>query len=116
VHELHDHLAGRDRLDDLHADRALAHAIDEGAHDVQRRVGFEQCAANLAQRRVDVGLAQRPAAGQPVEDMAQSLRKTVEHQSIHIAKSGIAARSTSPRWGEVGEQLGCEPGEGSGPS
>ena len=39
----------------------------------QRHVGFEQRAANLAQRRVDVGLAQRATAAQAVEDFTQAI-------------------------------------------
>ena len=53
--DLDHHLAGRDRLDDGGADRLLAHALGETADDVERDVGFQQRAAHLAHRGVDVG-------------------------------------------------------------
>ena len=70
VHDLDDHLAGRDRLDDFDADRLLLDVVDEGARDIERDVGFEQRAANFAHRLVDVGFAQRTAAGELVENAA----------------------------------------------
>ena len=82
VHDLHDHLAGRDRLDHLDADRALLHFVGEGARDVERDVGFEQRAAHLAQRLVDVGLRQRAAPGQAIENRTQPFGKTVEHVCV----------------------------------
>ena len=82
VHDLDDHLAGRDRLDDVDADRVLPHLLGERAHDVERDVGFEQRAAHLAQRRVDILLRQRAAPGQAVEDGAETFRKAVEHRTL----------------------------------
>ena len=79
VHDLDDHLARRDRLDHRDADRVLPHLLDEGAHDVERDVGFEQRAAHLAQRRVDVGLGQRAAPRQAIENSAKPFRQIVEH-------------------------------------
>ena len=78
VHDLHDQLSGRHRLDDLDADRARFHLVGEGAHHVERDVGFEQRAAHFAQRRIDVGLRQRAAPGEPVEDSAKPFRQRVE--------------------------------------
>ena len=40
-------------------------------HHGQRHVGVQQREADLAQRVVDVGLAQRAAAAQPVEDAGE---------------------------------------------
>ena len=37
MHDLHDHLAGRHRLEHLDADRALLYFADEGAGDIERR-------------------------------------------------------------------------------
>ena len=54
--------AGVSDLQHLLADRALAHRGDEVAHDLEVDVGFEQRAAHLAHRLVDVGLGQ-PARG-----------------------------------------------------
>ena len=81
VHDLHDHLAGRDRLDDFDADGALLDLVDEGARHVERDVGLEQRAAHLAQRRIDVGFAQRAAPGQAVENAAELFRQVVEQVS-----------------------------------
>ena len=57
-------------------------AIDESARHIERDVGLEQRAAHLAQRRVDIGFAERAAAGQAVEDAAEFFRQRVEHQSL----------------------------------
>ena len=73
--DLDDHLAGLDRLEDLGADGLFAHLVGEGAHDFERHVGLEQRAANLAQRRRDIGLRQRAAAGQAVQDRAKAVLK-----------------------------------------
>ena len=82
VHDLHDHLAGRDRLDDLDPDRALLYFLGEGARDIERDIGLDQRAAHLLQRRLDVRFRQRAAPGQPVEDRIQTFGKTVEHLSL----------------------------------
>ena len=42
VNDLHDHLARRHRFDDLDRRRLALHLVDEGAHHVERDVGFEQ--------------------------------------------------------------------------
>ena len=42
VDDLDDHLAGRDRLDDIGADRLNLHLVDERAHDIQVDVGFQK--------------------------------------------------------------------------
>ena len=57
VHDLHDHLAGRDRLHDLDADSLFLYAVGESARHIERDVGLEHRAAHLAQRGVDFGLA-----------------------------------------------------------
>ena len=80
VHDLHDHLAGRDRFHHLDADGLLLDAVGEGARHIERDVGFQQCAANLAQRRIDVGFAERAAAGEAVENAAEFFRQTVEQR------------------------------------
>ena len=71
VHDLHDHLAGRDRLHHLDADRLLLHAVAEGTRHVERDVGFKQCAADFAQCAVDLDFAQCAAAGKAVENAAR---------------------------------------------
>ena len=79
VDDLDNHLAGLDRLDDGGAHGSRARAVDEGAHDVERDVGFEQRPAHLAHRGVDVLLGERPAAGQLVQYAGELFGKALEH-------------------------------------
>jgi hypothetical protein len=88
VDDFHDHLAGGHRLDDLGADRAVADLVGEGADDLKRHVGLEQGAAHLAHRLLDVGLAQRAAALEAVEDAGQSCRQAFEHAGSNRVISG----------------------------
>ena len=95
VHDLHDHLAGRHRLDELDADRLLLHLLGEGARDVERDVGLEQRAADFAQRLVDVGFAQRAAPGQLVENSAQAFATVIRTKEClkHVCARGRIALS-----------------------
>ncbi len=79
VDDLDDHLARRDRADDIGADGLGTDRIDEVADDRQRHVGFEQGGANLAQGRVDVSFGERPAPPQLVEYVAQTFAQTFKH-------------------------------------
>ena len=56
LHDLDDLLGGVERLADLGAEGALAHRAGEPLDDGQRDVGVEQGEADVADRRVDVGL------------------------------------------------------------
>src|ERR1700722_31540 len=76
--DLHHPLAGSDRLDHGGADRLLADPFGEAAHHVERDVGLEQSAPNLAHRGIDIGFRQRPAAGQPIQNAAKLFRQIVE--------------------------------------
>ena len=75
VHDLHDHLAGRDRFHHLDAGGVLLDVVGEGARHVERDVGLQQRAAHFAQRRIDVGFAERAAAGEAVENAAKFFRQ-----------------------------------------
>ena len=68
VDDLDDHLTGRDRLDHIRADGAAAHLVDEGTHDIEGDVRLQQGAPDLAERHVDVRLAQGAAAPELVEN------------------------------------------------
>jgi hypothetical protein len=72
VHDLYNHLTGCDRFHHLDANGLFFYAFTEGARDVKRDVGFKQCAPNLTQCAVDLGLAERPAAGKAVKNAAKS--------------------------------------------
>jgi hypothetical protein len=77
--DLHHHLAGGHRLDHGGADRLLADFFGKTPDYVERDVGFQQCAAHLAHRGIDVGFRQRPAPGQPIENPTKLFRQIVEH-------------------------------------
>ena len=72
MHDLGDHLARGDRLHHLLADRLGLHGFGDVAHHVERHIGFEQRAAHLAHRLVDVSLGQRALAGELIEDDAKA--------------------------------------------
>ena len=93
--DLHHHLAGGHRLDHGGADRLLADLFGEAPDDVERDVGLEQRAAHLAHRGVDVGLRQRPAPRQPIENATQLFRQIVEQLPSSFA----------PHPGGAGERL-----------
>jgi hypothetical protein len=80
VHDLHDHLSGRDGFHHLDADGLFLHAFGEGARHVERDIGFQQRPANLAQRGIDIGFAERATAGEAIENTAQFFRQTVEQR------------------------------------
>ena len=70
MHDLDDHLAGRDGFHHLDADRLLLHAFGKFARNVEGHVGLEQRTAHFAQRGVDIGFAQRAAPGKAVKNAA----------------------------------------------
>ena len=90
MHDLDHHLAGRDAPQHLLADRALADRADEILDHRERYAGLEQGDANVAQRRLDVGLAQRAAALQPIEDVAKTAGQALEHGLLR--RNGPQAR------------------------
>jgi hypothetical protein len=106
--DFHDHLAGRDRLDHFNPDRALFDLIGKAARDIERHVGLEQRAPDLAERGLDIGFRQRAAPGQPVEDAIEPFRKTVEHSCLspHPARRGEGENTTGAR-GRIALSGGC---------
>ena len=79
VDDLDHHLAGLDRLDDRRADRPGAGAVDERAHDLERDVGLEKRAPDLAHRRVDVFFREGAAAGQFIQYAGELFGQALEH-------------------------------------
>ena len=71
MHDLHDHLAGLDRLQHGGADGLGPHLVGERPDHVEGHVGLEQRTAHLAQRRRDVGLRKRATPRQPVQYRAK---------------------------------------------
>jgi hypothetical protein len=100
VDDLHDHLAGSDRLDDVGADRARAQLLGELAHHLEGHVGLEQRPTHLAERRGDIGLRQRAAPGQLVEDAGKAVLEALEHVVTQAARSRgirLTKRRSHPR-------------------
>ena len=85
VDDLDDHLARRDRADDVLADGLLGDLVDEIARHRQRDVGLEQGDAHLAHRRAHVGLRQRAAAAELVEHAAKAIAQAVEHSNLLVS-------------------------------
>ena len=94
--DLDDHLAGGDRLDDGGADRLLADAVGKTSDNLERDVGFQQRAAHLAHRGVDVGLRQRTAARQPIEYPTKLFRQIVEQCRCPVAALAGAIDPSTP--------------------
>ena len=79
VNNFHHLLRWRQRFEDILTDRFLAHAVYEPAHDLEVDVGLQQRHADLAQRLLDVVLAQPAAPAEAVEDRLQSCAQGVQH-------------------------------------
>ena len=95
VDDLDDHLARRDRADDVGADCLGTDRIDEITDDRQRHVGLEQGGADLAQGRVDIGLGERTTPPQLVEYVAQTFTEAFEHPSFNSARK-LAKKPVRP--------------------
>ena len=72
VDDLDNHLAGRNRTDDILTDGLDAHRFNEILDHRQGHVGFQQGDANLAQGFIDVRFLKRTALFQLVEYTAQT--------------------------------------------
>jgi hypothetical protein len=70
VHDLHHHLARRDRAQHFLAKGLFAHRLDEVLDHRQGDIGLEKRHAHFAQRRRDVALAEGAAPFQALEDFA----------------------------------------------
>src|SRR4026208_2041861 len=79
VNDLHDLLARGEALEDLRAQCPLADPGDEVLDDPEGDVGLEGREAELAHRRVAVGLGHPAATRQGGERAAQAIAELVEH-------------------------------------
>ena len=93
--DLDDLLPRRQALRHLRAKGALLHRRDELLDDIEVDVGLEQCEADLADRRVDIVLAQTPARAQVAENAAESVGERVKHWSDN---TGLRAHVRRIRW------------------
>ena len=73
VNDLDDLLCRVQRLVNGGAHSALAHTVSKSFNDRDVDVGFEQRDANLAQRLVDIFLAELALAAQPLEDVLKTI-------------------------------------------
>ena len=80
--DLHDLLRAGDRLDDLLADRALAHRRDELPHDLQVHIGLEQRDAHVAERFLEVGLGDARPPAQALESERELVGELLEHRPL----------------------------------
>jgi hypothetical protein len=79
VHHLHDLLRGRQRGEDVLADRLLLDAVDEGPDHLEVDVGLQERHPNLAERLLDVLLGQAAAPAELVEDRLKPASQGVKH-------------------------------------
>ena len=84
IDEFDDLLAGIERLRRLDADRTLANARHQVAHDTDVHVGLEQRGADLLQDLVDVGLGEATFAADSLEDAVETVGEIVEHDDRRL--------------------------------
>src|SRR6202035_1334801 len=83
VDDLHDLLAGGQRLEHVAADRAFANPVDERSSNAEVDVGFEQRDADLAQPDLDVLLGQAATTGEPAQCRGETIAERFEdHQAV----------------------------------
>ena len=82
VHDLDDLLRAGDRLEDLLAERALAHRRNELADDLEVHVGLEQRDADIAQRVLEVRFADARATPEALEGRIQLVGQLLEHRFL----------------------------------
>ena len=94
VDDLDHHLARGHRLDDGGADRLLPDTVDKASGHVERDVGFQQRAAHLAHRGVDVLFGERTTARQPIENATKLFRQIVEQCRCPLPVAGASSLAT----------------------
>ena len=92
MHDLDHHLSGLDRFDDLGANGAGLHLVDEAAHHFQRHVGLEQGAPHFPHGFIDVALGKRTAAGELVQNAAKALLQCLEHRQVSLSANAKRTR------------------------
>ena len=81
--------------DDLLAERALLELLGELADDLEVDVGLEQREADLAHRRVDVVLGQRPALADVGEGLLELLGEGVKHVEAPCRRMSVTPSRTA---------------------
>ena len=101
VDDLDDLLAGGEALEDLGAQRPLAHPRDEVLDHLEVDVRLEQGQADLAHRRIEVRFGHAATTGQPGEGLAEAVAEGVEHAgagTLVTDGEDQAARRTPGGW------------------
>ncbi len=88
VDDLDDLLGRVERLGDLRTAGPLLDVADEALDDRKRDVGLQQREADLARRRVDVGVGEASLAAQLGEDPGEAVTQGVKHANIPFVVFG----------------------------
>ena len=72
-------LIGRQTLQDLLVDGAIAHPVDESLDDLEVDVGLEQRHPDLAQRRLDGRFREADLAAQGAKDALEAIAEGLKH-------------------------------------
>ena len=92
MHDLDDHLAGFDRLQDGCTNSFFTHPVGEGTHDFQCNVRFQKRTANLAQGGGNIGFRQRATAGQSIQNGTKAVLEVFKHR-FFLLRSGVSETS-----------------------
>ena len=87
VHDLHDLLAGLDRLQDVLADSTLFDALEEVPGNVEIHVRFEQRPTNFAQALPQHRGRQDPSAAEAAKHTFQALAQLLEHPARSLSRA-----------------------------
>ncbi len=116
VDDLDHHLRRRDRAQHFLSDRLGPYGVDEILDHRQGDVRFQQRHANLAHRRIDIALAQRPVAAQPVKNVGKAVAQAFEHGLQHrTSQCATLADWPTPK-GQKGITASREAGGKLGPT
>ena len=108
VDDLHDLLGRVQRLVDLVAEGALAHLAGELLDDLERDVGVEQGAADLADGSVDIRRGELALGAEVAEGRGETIRERAEcchgaNSLIAVAERGLAVGETQQQDGDAGD-------------
>ena len=97
VDDLHDLLAGSERLEHVGTDGALADAVDQGTGDLEVDVRLEEGETHLAHPQLDLLLGQAAAPGERLEDLTEAVGEGFEHGQPSSPRRARSPASTASR-------------------
>ena len=115
VDDLDDHLARRDRADNILPDGLFLDLGDEILDDRQRHIGFQKRQPHFPHGLADVGLLERAPLLEPLKDVAEFAGQCIEHGSGRGLSSkcpcanGTCASARTSRTGVPLGALICSP-------